>query len=301
MIIAGRSILAVVVVAVLAGAATEPGRGEEAGAMQEIAVPGSEPRISAAVSVDYAWWNPVWGEMKQTGDMIFYMLLNKAGPFMKIEQPSRIYSVDPALLWGVHVDADLLKGWGISAELIIGPHYNASVMVTSLTTNPFIPSEYVKYEVDAFTFDSHVLAHYRVAPWFRLSFGPVYQGYTLKEENSSYLSSTSQEESVHMIGLQAGGMFTIHLVENLFLLPDISFKTLYGFTAGAPNYSQREHPIAVGVDAVVPFSYYVEKIRLAFSFGFRYQFLYYVQVSNADYVNRQDHRYGFTESITYTF
>ena len=287
--------------AVLSGAAAAPGRGEEAGAMHEGSEHGEKARVSASVSVDYAWWNPVWGRMKQTGDMLVYVLLNKAGPFIKIEQSSRIYEVDPALLWGAHVDAELMKGWGISAGLIIGPDYNASVMVTSLTTNPFIPSEYVKYKVDALTFDSRVLAHYRFAPWFRLSFGPAYQGYTIREQNSSYLSSGSQKESMHMIGFKAGGTFTIRLVENLFIIPDLSFQTLYGFTAGASMFSRRKYPIALGLDAVIPFSYYVEKIRVAFSFGFRYQFLHYVQVSNADYVNQQDHRYGITESITYTF
>jgi hypothetical protein len=286
---------------VLASAAAEPASGQDAGAAQEGSEQEGKARISAGVSVDYAWWSPIWGRVKQTGDMLVYMLLNQAGPFMKIERPSRAYSVDPALLWGAHVDAELMKGWGISAGLIIGPDYNASVMVTSLTTNPFIPAEYIKYKVDSFTFDSQVLAHYRFAPWFRLSFGPAYQGYTFKEQNSSYLSSASQKESMHMIGFKAGGRFTIRLVENLFILPDISFQTLYGFTAGSSSFSQRKHPIAVGVYAVIPFSYYVEKIRVAFSLGFRYQFLHYVQMSNEDYVNRKDHRYGITESITYTF
>jgi hypothetical protein len=286
---------------VLASAAAEPASGQDAGAAQEGSEQEGKARISAGVSVDYALWSPIWGRVKQTGDMLVYMLLNQAGPFMKIERPSRAYSVDPALLWGAHVDAELMKGWGISAGLIIGPDYNASVMVTSLTTNPFIPAEYIKYKVDSFTFDSQVLAHYRFAPWFRLSFGPAYQGYTFKEQNSSYLSSASQKESVHMIGFKAGGRFTIRLVENLFILPDISFQTLYGFTAGSSSFSQRKHPIAVGVYAVIPFSYYVEKIRVAFSLGFRYQFLHYVQMSNEDYVNRKDHRYGITESITYTF
>ena len=301
MINAGRSILAIVVAAVLAEAATAPGRGEETGAMHEMAVQGSEPRVSAGVSVDYAWWDPVWKRVKQTGDMLVYMLLNRAGPYMKIERPSRDYAVDPALLWGAHVDVDLAKGWGISARLTSGPDFNASVMVTSLTTNPLVPSEYIRYKVDTFTFDSRVLAYYRFAPWFRLVFGPVYQGYVFKEQNSSYLSAASQKETMHMPGLMVGEAFTVRIVENLFMLPDISFQALYGFTTGASMYSKRKHPIAVGIDAVVPFSYYIEKIRVAVSLGFRYQFLHYMQVSNTDYVNSQDHRYGITESITYTF
>jgi hypothetical protein len=296
-----RFILVLVVAAALAGAATAPGLGEEAGEMREITARGSEPRVSAGVSVDYAWWDPVWKRVKQTGDMLVYMLLNRAGPFMKIERPSRDYTVDPALMWGAHVDADLAKGWGISAGLIIGPDYNATVMVTSLTTNPLVPSEYIRYRVDAFTFDSRVFAHYRFAPWFRLSFGPAYQGYTFREQNSSYLASASQNESVHMIGFMAGGAFAVRIAENLFILPEVSFRTRYGFTSGASMFSRRRHPVAIGLDAVVPFSYYIEKIRVAISLGFRYQFLHFVQVSNADYVNRQDHRYGITESITYTF
>ncbi len=287
--------------ALLAGNAV-PARGETVdGAEQSNQAKADKARVSIGVSVDYAWWDPLWRRINQTGDMLVYMLLNRAGPYFKFVSPSREYSVDPALLWGARLDADLPGRWGLSAGLIIGRYTDASVMVTSITTNPFSPSEYVKYRVDSLVFDSQVLAHYRFASWFRLSFGPVYQGYTFKERNSSLLSSLSQKEGMHMVGGRAGGAFTIRLVENLCILPEVSFIALYGYATGHPGYSRRSHPIAVGVTALLPVSYYLEKIRTAISVGFRYQFLHYLEAGNSDYLNRQDHRYGVTESITFSF
>ena len=48
-------------------------------------------------------------------------------------------------------------------------------------------------------------------------------------------------------------------------------------------------------------AYYVEKIRVTFALGFGCQVLRYLEVTNADYLNRWDSRYGLTESITYSF
>jgi hypothetical protein len=258
-------------------------------------------RISLGVSLDYAWWDPVWGRINQAGDMLVYYLLNRTRPFFKFEHASRAYEVGPALLYGLRCDAELPGRWGLSAGAIVGAYRDASVMVTSLTTNPAAPSEYIKYRMDAVTFDTAVQVLFRCADWLRISFGPVYQGYALRERNSSLLSSASLKEIVHMAGASAGGSFSLHLVENLYFRPVLSLIACYGTVSGQPAYLRRDHSIAVGGTVTAPLAYYLEKIRVTLTFGFRYQALYYVKVTNSDYTNRWDHRYGLTQSITYTF
>ena len=254
--------------------------------------------FNLGISLHYTWWNPVWGKVSQAGDMFFYMLLNQAVPFLKIESPSRVYEVDPAFMGGLHFYTGFEKSWGMSADLVIGGYRDASVMVTALTTNPFDLSEYTKYRIDSITFDSALLAHYRIASWFALSIGPAYQGYTLKEKNTSYLFSFSRSGMMHLFGGKVGADFTVPLVENLSIEPALSFLTLHGIADGGFISSGS---IALGGTASVPFKYYLEKIHITITLGFKYQFLYYMQVGHTDYINRWDHRYGLFESITYTF
>ena len=258
-------------------------------------------RISAGVSLDYAWWDPVWGRINQTGDMFVYFLLNSNIPFLKIEEKSRAYAVKPSLLYGIHAEAEFAKGWGLSAAAAAGTYPDSSVMVTSLTTNTFAPFEYLKYRVDTVNFEGTLLAWYRFADWIKLSFGPVYQGYTLKESNTSFLSSQSYKETIHMAGFSAGGSFDVRLAENFYLKPAASFLYLYGFVSGSSGLSHRSNSNVLGVSSAVSLAYYIEKIRVMLSLGFRYQALYYFQVTNSDYLNCWDHRYGVSESITYTF
>jgi hypothetical protein len=271
-----------------------PLRGEEAGtAVAE--------RISIGISANYLWWDPVWGRISQAGDMFVYALLNRAGPFYKFEKTSREYRVKPALSGAVRCDVDFIRGWGLSAEVAAGAFRDSSVMVTALTNNPVTPSEYIKYTVDTVNFGGAVLGYYRPAPWARIFLGPAYQGYVLKERNSSYLFSQSMKEETHMIGFDAGGAFIIGLYENLSLRPSLSFLWFYGITTGNSAITHRNRSLSLGGAAVVPLAYSAEKIHTTFTLGFSYRFLYYLNVSNNDYLNRWDHRFGITESITYSF
>jgi hypothetical protein len=297
----GRITAAIFATWIIAAAAL-PALGEEAGPGDGDGGLERKPaRISIGVSLDYAWWEPVWRRISQAGDMLAYYLLNRTRPFFKFEPASRAYEVGPALLYGLHCDAELTGRWGLSAGAIVGAYRDASVMVTSLTTNPAAPSEFIKYRMDAVTYDTAVQVLFRCADWLRISFGPVYQGYALKERNSSFLSSASLKEIIHMAGAGAGGSFSLHLVENLYFRPVLSLVACYGTVSGQPAYLHRDHSIAVGGTVTAPLAYYLEKIRVTLTFGFRYQVLYYVKVANSDYVHRWDHRYGLTESITYTF
>jgi hypothetical protein len=257
--------------------------------------------VSLGVSLDYAWWDPVWGRINQAGDMFVYYLINRAVPFLKIEKRSRLYDVDPAPLGGLHCDVVFPNGWGLSAAAGAGTYRDSTVMVASFTTNTLAPSEYVRYRIDTVNFRGSLLATYRIAEWVGLSLGPVYQGCILKDSNSSYLSSQSRKETIHDVGLSAGASFDVRLVENLFLRPSLSFLYLYGTVTGQSNVSARQHSHAVGGDAGASLACFAEKIRVTFSLGFRCRVLYFMEVTNPDYLNRWDSRYGLTESITYTF
>lgn len=283
---------------IAASALPAPGAADdaEAGTSQE-----DRARVSLGVSLDYAWWNPVWGTVSQTGDMLIYALVNRGGPFIKIEDRSRAYDVRPAPLFGLSCDARIAKGWGLSASAGAGTYRDSSVMVASLTTNPFSPSEYVRYRIDTVNFGGSLLATYRPAEWAMLSFGPVYQGCVLRERNSSYLSTQTGKETIHNAGISAGASFDVRLTGDLFLKPSVSFLYLYGTVTGNPAISSRRHSHALGGAADLSLAYYVEKIRVTFALGFSCQALRYLEVTNADYLNRWDSRYGLTESITYTF
>ncbi|MBN2158553.1 MAG: hypothetical protein JW807_04085 [Spirochaetes bacterium] len=258
-------------------------------------------RVSLGVSLDYLWWDPVWRRISQAGDMFFYYLLNRSVPFLKIEKRSRLYDVDPALLAGVDLDVRFPKGWGLSASARAGAYRDSSVMVASVTTNLFSPSEYIRYRIDTVNFGGSLLAAYRFAEWGGVSLGPVYRGCVLRDRTSSYLSSQSRKETIHEVGLRAGASFDVRLVDNLFIRPSASFLYLYGTVTGQSNVSARDHSHAVGGDAEASLAYFVEKIRITFSLGFRCRVLHYLEVTNPDYLNRWDSSYGLTESITYTF
>lgn len=258
-------------------------------------------RVRLGVSADYAWWQPVWGRVSQVGDMLVYYLVNRGVPYVKIEERSRSYEVGPAPLFGITGDVAFANGWGLSASAGAGSYRNSSVMVASLTTNAFAPSEYVRYRIDTVNFAGALLATYRVAEWGRVSLGPVYQGCVLRERSSSYLSSQTGSEAIHNAGFSAGCSFDVRLVENLFFRPSASFMYLYGTAVGQPALSSRRHSHALGGTADVSLAYYVEKIRVTFSLGFNCQVLRYIEVTNADYLDRWDSRYGLTESVTYTF
>ena len=165
---------------------------------------GDPARVTLGVSLDYAWWDPVWGTVSQAGDMLIYALLNRGGPYIKLEELSRTYDVDPAPLFGISCDARFAKGWGLSASAGAGAYRDSSVMVASLTTNPFAPSEYIRYRVDTVNFGGSLFATYRPAEWAMLSFGPLYQGCVLRERNSSYLSSQTGKETIHNAGIKRG-------------------------------------------------------------------------------------------------
>lgn len=259
------------------------------------------PRVSVGASFDYEWWDPVWRRISQVGDMFAYYLLNRSVPFLKIERRSRLYAVDPAPLGGISLDVRFPGGWGLSASAGAGAYRDSSVMVPSVTTNLFAPSEYIKYRIDTMNIRGLLLATYRFAEWGAVSLGPAYRGCILKDRNSSYLSSQSRKETIHDIGMNAGASFDVRLVENLFFRPSASFTYLYGTVTGQSNVSGRDHSQAVGGAAEASLAYFAEKIRLTFSAGFRYSVLHYLEVTNPDYLNRWDHRYGLTESITYTF
>ncbi len=258
-------------------------------------------RVSIGVSLDYAWWNPVWGTVSQAGDMLIYALINRGGPYIKLEDRSRAYEVRPAPLFGISCDARIARGWGLSASAGAGTYRDSSVMVASITTNPFSPSEYMRYRIDTVNFGGSLLATYRPAEWAMLTLGPVYQGCVLRERNSSYLSTQSGKETIHNAGISAGASFDVRLAGDLFLKPSVSFLYLYGTVTGNPAISSRRHSHALGGAANMMLAYFIRKIRVTFALGFSCQALRYLEVTNTDYLNRWDSRYGLTESITYTF
>jgi hypothetical protein len=70
---------------------------------------------------------------------------------------------------------------------------------------------------------------------------------------------------------------------------------------GNPSISSRRHSHALGGAGNMSLAYYIEKIRVTVSLGFSCQVLHYLEVTNPDYLNRRDSRFGLTESITYSF
>ncbi|MBN1496189.1 MAG: hypothetical protein JXA07_05430 [Spirochaetes bacterium] len=291
----------VVAAGLAAAVAARPLFGVDDGAGRVPAPADKKARVDLGVSIDYAWWNPVWGRMSQVGDMLVYAIVNRSIPFLKIEERSRSYVVRPAPLFGLDCDVRFANGWGLSATVGAGTYRDATVMVASLTTNPFAPSEYRRYRIDTVNFRGALNVTCRVAEWLRLSLGPLYQGYTIREHSSSYLSSQTATETVHNAGFSAGGSFDVRLIENLFFRPSASFLYLYGTVSGNPAVSSRSHSHAVGGAAEASLAYFIEKIRVTLSLGFNCVVLHYLEVTNADYLNRWDSRYGLTESITYTF
>ncbi len=257
------------------------------------------PKVTLGVGVTYAWWNPVWGRISMAGDMIVFVLLNR---YLKLETPSRTYSVDPCPLASLRLSVDFNPRWFLVARGEVGAFNNAWVGVRSMTTSLSGTFEYSAYMMRLTRYEGSMYAGVRIADYCSFFLGPEYMGYSIREKSSNAYVDNSIREQMNCLGFSAGFAFRAALPSGFSIDPSISGGFLYGFTTGrSGSTSTRYYPWSLGARFMVPVVYYIEKLRLRCQAGFRYQFLYYFRVSNPDYLERWDHVYGPEIAASYSF
>ncbi len=170
-------------------------------------------------------------------------------------------------------------------------------------------------------YDSDTTISYSFNRLFKLYTGFKYTRY--KYENTStqlqYLllslfSGTLEQYRYDNYAPALGFGFTIHLIENFFLLINTSLlyeystitRRAYRFASGAlPIYIPypQEHWSLhkIGANAHLSFIYFIKAINTNIAIGFRYQFFKIIKSGSIyeDYSQYYDHFYGLTASVIY--
>lgn len=170
-------------------------------------------------------------------------------------------------------------------------------------------------------YDSDTTISYSFNKIFKLYAGFKYTQYRYDNTNTQMLylllslfSGTLEKYRFDNYAPALGFGFTIHVIENFFLLINTSLlyeyssiiRRAYRFASGVLpiflSYPQEHWSLhKIGANAHLSFVYFIKAINTNISIGFRYQFFKIVKSGSqyADYSEYYDHFYGLTASVIY--
>ena len=158
---------------------------------------------------------------------------------------------------------------------------------------------------DVHKIESDIIINKQQNGWFKFFFGVKYQGYFYSETQSfisgSVILPNEQSVAFHNFGPGGGVGFTINLLENLYLLPNISLIMLFGYEF----VNNAQFSFCIGGNATVSLAY-VTPWNITIALGGRFQYLHYPYHGNAKYSSnnigqRYDQIYGAQLTIAGKF
>ncbi len=286
---------------------TELVSGQEKGAVEKTKA--GKVTVSIGYKQVFAWWQPVW-EKKDNSN---FDIITASFGVPSITQDITLQP-DPDFLYNPVFSISLPNKWSISGSFLYG-NFSCKRKTTEsyyffafgTTVNPF--SSYSK-KIEKY--DADLLFNYQANRYLKIFFGPKYQGYNLRfVRDVIFASGIRYTDSVlfHSIGGGIGTAFTIPVYKGFFFLPTVSGIFLWGrdYSGNSSVFNSLFTPTRetsmyiVGANGGVEFAYYIEKINLTVTAGFRCQYLYYLQNVRQDFVNKYDLFYGPSITLVYTF
>ncbi len=251
-------------------------------------------RVTFGGTCFYADWNPVW--KKYSG--------SRMGGF-RLERGAYSTS-DGQFMGGPFLSLHTSNGWSVSWNWLVARYdmkYEGSVFFRNVGTMAPVMLTSTIYKVDG-----DMIIAYAINEHVKFFFGPKYQGYSYKQSRFelmplgfSYLPMPSEDKTeLHQGGLGTGFAFTVPLVANLYLLPNISILAMSGINIS----TQKENlqiPLAFGANSLLSLAYFIEPAHCTISLGGRAQYLYYYRLPSTAYTERHDYFYGVNLSIAFSF
>ena len=207
----------------------------------------------------FSWWDPVWSSFEPRG----------VGRDVEFDLP-------PGFLTGPVLSTKIDETTSISLVFFYWRYETAD------TLN--LGASIYEFERDVHKIESDIVINFRVTDLFKWFIGFKYQGY-FYDETRTFISgpvSLSLDESAffHNMGPGIGAGLTVRLFGPVFLLPNVSAITLFG-------YESIEHDVqfsyALGGNATLSLAWYIESLNTTIMAGYRYQQLFYLYHGNKQY------------------
>ncbi len=250
-------------------------------------------RISAGLTVYYAWWDPVWKTIDNTAAAVQFL------PLGVRVSPEMTYPMDEgAVLFGPSVSLRIDGRWSVAFNFLFGK-YTTSADYPVLVAPYLVP---LNMDLDAYKYDADVLVGFAINEQVKIFFGPKLQGYSYKISSESLFAALAPKIDYTLISAGAGGGvgLTLRVYENLYFLPVLSVFTLVGGGVGSSQVGSQTS-FALGANAIASLAYYIEQLNTTVSLGFRMQYIYYARKPIEGYGDSGDLFYGIHLSAVYSF
>ncbi len=281
----------------------------------------SPSKAAASMSIGpygwWAWWQPNFREW----------LMGK-GEDMELPLKKK-FTMESRPLYGCALSFNFSERWSLSNTFVMG-FYRAKANYWSynflLPSIPVLPS-YVSQKIRKIDVDSTL--NYTLLKYLKFYVGLKYQNYNYNKVkrlllvaggNSSLFSFKKINLDYHGLGLGIGLGFNVNLVDNLYLLANISAlyqspiiytsgKGFFGWTGITMNIIPTNVPNKIlqfnniGCNATLSLAYYIAPASITIAAGGRYQYLKTMGKDSGGYAfaGESDHFYGATLSVVYTF
>lgn len=253
--------------------------------------------MSIGVLGSYAWWSPTWGRYPNAVLMNYLM-------------PAYRFTVAPSFLYGPVLALSIGYRWGFSASFIHSRYTGRARVYPTTVSYSFTSAVVLPLTIRrrAEKMDADLLVNFAATRYCKVFFGPKYQGYRYHE---SYI--TQATVIYHSLSLGSGLIAGIPVVSRLTLQPSLSAFALYGWekrrgggfgTGGSSRFdraAQRGYAWALGVNGSLALAYAVPAARLAFTVGYKAQYIHYFRSANPLHGQRYDLFHGASASVVVTF
>lgn len=288
--------------------------------------------ISLGGTAWYVWWNPAWADNKWRG---LYIWGSEAGYWA---EDSHDFEPSSNAMAGPMLSIGFLDRWTISTVTVLGKmdFYSQNFALGIDYINEAAGLANKGYSRHVLKWDSDTTVGCAVHKYIKLYAGFKAQGYRYREIihyydltafPSVFIDHSEGTDSVECYGPGLGIGATVPLVENLYMLVNLSgvflwcteklnpsMNDTWGLDASGYVFTRFFLPpgkfISYGGTASLSLAYTIDRINTTLALGGRYQLLFNRQRTGnlwsnditMNIIDRQyDHFYGVTLSAIYTF
>ncbi|HOT46533.1 MAG TPA: hypothetical protein PLM53_17055 [Spirochaetota bacterium] len=226
-----------------------------------------------AFTAYYANWAPVWKKYRYT------LPKYSEGDF---SLPKGTFMYGPSL--SITIDR-----WQISGNFLYGEFEGNLVAYDFLPVFSASGFGYIipySKKMDVKKYDCDLLVSYQINSFFKIFFGPKYQGYQYKTTTSLSVPSTEDIEH-HSGGLGVGIGCTLPIAGDFYLMMNFSGVVLVGMQKGSEDEGDRIS-IAYGGNETIALTYYIRAAHIVISAGGRLQYLYFHTTPSKYYLSKHD-------------
>lgn len=269
--------------------------------------------VSVGAATWYAWWDPIFrqslvAEEKGSG-------IRKPGKVVY----STFSMMDSSFLYGPVLNVQFTDRWSMAGVFQFSVHggYSASSRYVNFLGLNYFPaspldlqSYYVTIRLNRINrYDADLSFNYHLTDFLKLYLGLKYQGYTYDGKFNIVLMRQSEAHpfpandvtgSQNAGGVGAGFAVNVRLVAGLFIIGNLSFTSLVG-SVRIYQIDKVTHTVLLyGGNGSMSLSYYFERIRTAFSLGYRSQ-VYRSHTIKGGFRPDNDIFHGPMFSVVHTF